>query len=87
MASDVRAALPEVDACDRNRNAFTIEQLAPYEGQWVAFSRDGRRIVAAAPDLLELDQRIIEAGEDPEQVWLESIHLSGADLGGVAFFG
>lgn len=79
--------LPELSEYEVNRAAFTLEQLLPYDGQWVAFSHDGRRIVAAAPDLLELDQRVIAAGEDPEQVGIESVHLSGTWVGGAEFTG
>jgi hypothetical protein len=47
----------------------------------VAFSLDGRRIVAAAPSLLDVDRLVSEAGEDPEQVCFECIsfdvHLGG----------
>lgn len=56
-----------------NRAAFSADELAKYRGQWVAFSTDGRRIIAAAPDLIELDTLVQARGEDPEQVALEFI--------------
>jgi hypothetical protein len=56
-----------------NRAAFPAAELVNYRGQWVAFSQDGRRIIAAAPDFVELDARLQALGEDPEQVALEFI--------------
>jgi hypothetical protein len=58
------------------------DTLQKYDGQWVAFSEDGRRIVAAADSLLELDQLIIAAGENPELVGLERIESDDTLLGG-----
>jgi hypothetical protein len=54
-----------------NRSAFPADELAKYHGQWVAFSEDGRRIVASAPDFLELDALLLAMGENPEHVALE----------------
>jgi hypothetical protein len=73
MSVNASQQIPELDEYDRNRGQLTQEQLAPYVGQWVAFSKDGKQIVAAASDLLELDRRIVAAGEDPENVYLECI--------------
>jgi hypothetical protein len=82
--STTKRPLPPLTEYEKNRDKFTAEQLAPYDGQWVAFSMDGSRIVAAAPDLLELDKKVIELGEDPEQVGLEFIDQSpDIDVGGV----
>jgi hypothetical protein len=64
-----------------------MEQLANYEGQWIAFSEDGKQIVAAAPDLLELDQRVEAAGKDPENVGLEFIDHRPMKFGAAEFFG
>jgi hypothetical protein len=44
-----------------------------YHGNWVAFSEDGRRLLAAAPDFVELDSLLRAQGENPEQVALEFI--------------
>jgi hypothetical protein len=65
--------LPELSEYEKNRQQFTVEQLAPYEGQWVAFSLDGKRIVAAAPDLLRLDEQLRAIGESIGNVGLECI--------------
>jgi hypothetical protein len=81
-------ALPELSEYEQNRQLFTDEQLAPYDQQWVAITSDGKRIVAGGADLLELDRRIREAGEDPENVGLEFIDLSPEIwVGGVEFDG
>jgi hypothetical protein len=86
MSTAKSCTLPELSEYEKNRMLFTAEQLQPYEGQWVAFSLDGKRIVAAAPDLLDLDQRIKDAGENPENVGLEFInHHPELWLGGVEF--
>jgi hypothetical protein len=34
---------------NRNLTNHTLEELAPYEGQYVAWSKDGKRILLAAP--------------------------------------
>ena len=56
-----------------NRAAFPAADLAKYRGQWVAFSMDGRRIIAAAPELVELDALLLAMGENPKRVALEYI--------------
>jgi hypothetical protein len=85
--SSVRRPPPALSDWEVNRERFTDEALAPYEGQWVAFSRDCKRIVASAPDLLELDQRVISAGEDPNHVCLEFVPVASDETwpGGAEF--
>jgi hypothetical protein len=56
-----------------NRSALSLAELAKYRGQWVAFSEDGRRVVAGAPDVVQLDALLVAMGEDPEHVALEYI--------------
>ncbi len=56
-----------------NRSAFPAAELAKYHGQWIAFSLDGRQIIASAPDFVELDSVLVARGEDPESVALEFI--------------
>jgi antitoxin (DNA-binding transcriptional repressor) of toxin-antitoxin stability system len=65
-----------------NRARFPLAELVKYDGQWVAFSRDGRRIIASSDDLATLDRLVVAAGEDPEQVALERIELEDSYLGG-----
>ena len=68
-----------------NRAKFSIEDLLPYEGKWVAFSLDGSKILGSAPSLLELDTQLISAGENPEKVALEKIELNDFYLGAAEF--
>ena len=65
-----------------NRARFPLAELAKYQGQWVAFSLDGARIIASSEDLGTLDKLIVERGENPEQVALERIDLDDVCLGG-----
>ncbi len=71
MAMHSPAALPDIEVYELNRQQFTSAALAHYANQWVAFSLDGHRIIAAAPTLLALDQRLSALGEDPQHVGLE----------------
>ena len=57
----------------QNRSRFPREELAKYRGQWVAFSPDGRRIVASAETLEALHQRLQAAGENAQQLAFEGI--------------
>ena len=65
-----------------NRNRIPLTELVKYDGQWVAFSLDGRRLIAGRGDLAALDKLVVAAGEDPEQVALERIELADVYLGG-----
>ena len=51
-----------------NRRNFPPDQLAPYYGKYVAWSIDGRRIVASAKSYEQLEKRLRAAGIDPGQV-------------------
>ena len=46
----------------RNCNAHTAEELALYEEQYVAWSEDGRQILAHARDLADLYREIDSKG-------------------------
>jgi Family of unknown function (DUF5678) len=67
-----------------NRVSFPIEELRNHDGRWVAFSADGKRIVASAETLDEVERQLVAAGEDPEEVGFERIVLDddwqGAEL-------
>ena len=65
-----------------NRARFPLAELAKYDGQWVAFSLDGRRIIASSEDLATLDNLVVAAGNDPEQIAFERIELDDFCLGG-----
>lgn len=64
-----------------NRARFPLAELKNYQGRWVAFSLDGRRIIAASEDLGTLDKLILSAGENPEEVALERIELDDVSFG------
>jgi hypothetical protein len=49
-----------------NRAAFPLEELARYAGQWIAWSPDGRRIVASS-------------SESEDAVW-DQVQALGYDL-------
>jgi hypothetical protein len=70
-----------------NRASFPPAELARYRGQWVAFSADGRRVLAGAEALESLEDQLAALGHDPQQVVLE--HIPGPDddtyLGGAEF--
>jgi hypothetical protein len=70
-----------------NRAAFPLAELANYRGQWVAFSPDGRRLLAGAEDLERLEEQLAALGEDPQQVVLERVRGPDDDacLGGAEF--
>ena len=74
------AKIPWIDGSlyNENRNKFPEEQLEQYAGQWVAFSTDGTRILAAGKDPLETWARMKASGLDPQNaVWS---HLDPPDI-------
>ncbi len=70
-----------------NRARFPLLELRKYDGQWVAFSADGRQIVGSAPTIAELARRL-QAEQRPlddvvlERIEIETdeIHLGGAEI-------
>jgi hypothetical protein len=66
----------------RNRNQWTLEQLAPYRDRWVAWSLDGKSIVAHHENPLEVVRLTKELGliggeylmsflpADDSEIWL-----------------
>jgi hypothetical protein len=67
----------------KNRATFSMEELAKHRGEWIAWSPDGRRIVAGARDPEALDDLIRAAGEDPEECPVEGIPDTDTVLGGL----
>jgi hypothetical protein len=59
---------PDFSRFNENRTRFPVEQLAPYAGQYVAWTPDGTRIVACAADRAGLYQRLQEIGVHYSQV-------------------
>ena len=65
---------------------WTDEQLLPYRTGWVAFSADGTRILAHAPDLYGVEAQLVAAAIDPEDVVFTTLPFADdADCGGVQF--
>jgi hypothetical protein len=54
-----------------NRSRFPQAELATYQGQWVAFSSDGCRIVGRGNTIGELEGQLANAGEDAQRVVFE----------------
>ena len=76
MASNIREYLD-------NRAAFSLAELAKHRGEWIAWSPDGRRVVATTRDPDALDDLIRAAGEDPENCPIEGIPDSDCVIGGM----
>ena len=56
-----------------NRAKFSPEEIRRHRGEWVAFSADGRTIVAGDPDLGGLGKCLDAAGVDQRDVVFELI--------------
>jgi hypothetical protein len=81
----VKGGRHDVRAYLRSRTNFPIATLAKFAGQWIAWSPDGKRIIANAADEASLDALICRAGEDPSQCIVEGIPAVGeAVLGGAS---
>jgi hypothetical protein len=65
-----------------NRAKFPLEELQKHIGKWVAFSRDGERIIESCKDFTELERRITLAGGNLQDVVLERIPDEDTILGG-----
>jgi Family of unknown function (DUF5678) len=72
----------ELSPYAQNRAKVPLEELRKYAGEWVAFSKDGSRVVGSAPTLLALEERLTAKGEDLQGVALERIELEDCVLGG-----
>lgn len=57
----------------KNRAAFPLAELAAHRGEWIAFSRDGTRIVASAATIEGLGERLDALGMDGQEVVFESV--------------
>lgn len=58
---------------DENQRKFPLDELAKYEGQHIAWSWDGTRIVASGADWDEVERKVIAAGVDPQRVVLDYV--------------
>ena len=70
-----------------NRARFPLDELRKYDGQWVAFSADGQRIVASGATIADLAEQVRSVNEDLRDVMIEhiemdsnEIHLGAAEL-------
>ena len=66
-----------------NRAKFPLDQLASHRGEWVAWSPDGTRLVAAARNPDDLDALVRAAGENPENCPIEGIPETDCVVGGL----
>ncbi len=63
----------DVNEFRRNQSLFPRAELERYNGQYVAWSLDGTRILAADPDPLQLDALLCAAGHDPAEILVSRI--------------
>lgn len=72
----------------QNRERFPASDLKRYDGQWVAFSADGCRIVASGASIGQVSELVGAAHEDIQEVVLERIEIETADIqvGGAELF-
>jgi hypothetical protein len=73
MALDMPFYLEQRRMFLANRAAFPVEELAKYAGGWVAWSPDGSRIAANAPNPEMLESLLRACGEDPGCCVVEGI--------------
>ena len=64
----------------QNRATFPASDLKQYDGLWVAFSADGRRIVASGESIGQVSERVGSASEDLQEVVLERIVVETGDI-------
>jgi len=58
---------------DKNRAAFPPEELLQYRGKYIAWSPDGKRIIASDEDGIRLDDIVQELGYDPSELVFSSV--------------
>jgi hypothetical protein len=51
-----------------NQREVPLEVILPYAGKFVAWSLDGKTILAGGDTIEEVDQKLIAAGIDPSRV-------------------
>lgn len=57
----------------KNRHRFSLDELEQYAGKHIAWSPDGRRIIASADDLPTLCQAVDASEFDPAEVVMEPV--------------
>lgn len=63
-----------------NRAKFPLEMLRELDGQWVAFSSDGERIVGSAATIAQLSDYVRGVNEDLRDVVFEHIELESTEI-------
>jgi len=63
-----------------NRASFPRSELDKHRGLWIAFSPNGTRIVASGKTLDQVNQQVVAAGEDPNEVVLERVPAPEDDV-------
>jgi hypothetical protein len=58
----------EINEFRRNQARFSRQELEKFKGQYVAWSPDGTRILAADPDAARLDAFLVAEGFDPSEI-------------------
>ncbi len=58
----------DMGAFIKNRQEFPLEELAKYAGKYVAWGDNGKRIVASSDEEGDLENAIVAAGYDPQEV-------------------
>ena len=67
-ANGERREPPDLRHYENNRSKFPLDELAKYEGKYVAFSPDGMRIVVSGNSLDEVVDKLQAAGIHFSQV-------------------
>ena len=65
-----------------NRRHFPPAELAKYVGKFVAWSPDGKKIIASDQDELRLDAAIAAAGYDASEIVVSCVPEEDVILGG-----
>jgi hypothetical protein len=65
----------EINEFRRNQSRFPREELEKYNGQYVAWSPDGTRILAAHVDAAQVDAQLLAAGLDPSEILVNLVAI------------
>jgi hypothetical protein len=64
----------------QNRAGFPLDELRKYDGQWVAFSSNGQRIVASGASIAHLSEQVRLASEDLGAVMIEHVEMESSEI-------
>jgi hypothetical protein len=68
-----RSPIMDMYEFTKNRLAFPPEELLQYRGKYIAWSPDGKRVIASDKDPYRLDDMVQELGYDPSEVVFDSV--------------